>query len=144
MQSVRQLIAGDSFQAHAFCHRTVLPLCTPVRSTSARRAGLLHKQSRTARMRESASATSAAAGDVQTFASKELDTRGGAFVQHCDFAIQGSPEGPLSGLTFAIKDLFDVKGYKTGFGNPTWLDTHDIADRTAPAVQMLLDAGASA
>eukprot|EP00240_Pyramimonas_obovata_P001111 CAMPEP_0118936490 /NCGR_PEP_ID=MMETSP1169-20130426/19181_1 /TAXON_ID=36882 /ORGANISM="Pyramimonas obovata, Strain CCMP722" /LENGTH=433 /DNA_ID=CAMNT_0006879777 /DNA_START=199 /DNA_END=1500 /DNA_ORIENTATION=- len=92
-------------------------------------------------VRVDASATSESSGNVS---SKELDSRGGAFVQHCDFTLQGSAEGPLAGLTFAIKDLFDVKGFKTGFGNPTWLETHEVADRTAPAVQMLLDAGATA
>jgi hypothetical protein len=36
-----------------------------------------------------------------------------------------------------------VKGYPTGFGNPTWLATHpDPAAAHAPPVQALLDAGA--
>ena len=28
-----------------------------------------------------------------------------------DFIVQGSAEGPLKGLTFAVKDLFDVSPY---------------------------------
>lgn len=36
-----------------------------------------------------------------------------------------------------------VAGHRTGFGNPVWLDTHPPATRTAPAVQALLDAGAT-
>ncbi|XP_076954213.1 outer envelope protein 64, mitochondrial-like [Bidens hawaiensis] len=38
---------------------------------------------------------------------------------------------PLSGLTFAINDVFDVKEYVTGFGNPDWKRTHEEAERTA-------------
>ena len=54
----------------------------------------------------------------------------------------GSPGGPLHGLTFAAKDVFDIAGSRTGFGNPTWLESHPPALATAPAVQRLLDAGA--
>ena len=54
----------------------------------------------------------------------------------------GRPEGPLAGLTFAAKDLFDVAGHTTGAGNPTWLATHPPATATASAVKALLDAGA--
>ncbi len=50
--------------------------------------------------------------------------------------------GPLAGLTFAVKDLFDVAGYPTGGGNPLVLATSGIKTRTAPTVQRLLDAGA--
>ncbi|GKV20649.1 hypothetical protein SLEP1_g30747 [Rubroshorea leprosula] len=45
---------------------------------------------------------------------------------------------PLSGLTFAIKDIFDVNGYVTGFGNPDWARTHPAATSTAPAVLAVL------
>ncbi|KAE8675375.1 hypothetical protein F3Y22_tig00111671pilonHSYRG00059 [Hibiscus syriacus] len=41
---------------------------------------------------------------------------------------------PLSGLTFSVKDIFDVDGYVTGFGNPDWKRTHSAAVSTAPAV----------
>jgi amidase len=66
----------------------------------------------------------------------------GAFCRHNHAEMKGAPGGPLAGLTFAAKDLYDVAGHKTGFGNPDWLRTHEPAARTAPAVQMLLDAGA--
>ncbi|XP_021294952.1 outer envelope protein 64, mitochondrial [Herrania umbratica] len=49
---------------------------------------------------------------------------------------------PLSGLTFAIEDIFDVKGYVTGFGNPDWRRTHEPADKTAVVVTALLKNGA--
>ncbi|KAF9605500.1 hypothetical protein IFM89_017519 [Coptis chinensis] len=50
---------------------------------------------------------------------------------------------PLSGLTFAVKDIFDVKGYVTGFGNPDWARTHNAAVSTAPAVLAVLNGGAT-
>lgn len=57
--------------------------------------------------------------------------------------IEGAAEGPLSGLYFAAKDVFDVAGRVTGCGNPTWFGTHGPAAATAPAVQALIDAGAT-
>ncbi|KAF6252554.1 amidase signature domain-containing protein [Scenedesmus sp. NREL 46B-D3] len=60
------------------------------------------------------------------------------------FRLEGAASGPLAGLTLAVKDLYDIAGHKTGFGNPTWLDTHPIADATSPAVAALLEAGATA
>ena len=48
----------------------------------------------------------------------------------------------FDGLSFAAKDVFDIAGQRTGFGNPTWLDTHPPAERTAYAVARLLGAGA--
>src|SRR5437763_3618426 len=59
------------------------------------------------------------------------------------FLIEGRTRGPLSGLTFAAKDLFDVAGHPTGGGNEDWAKTHPIPDRHAWAVQTLLDAGAT-
>ncbi|GIL59998.1 hypothetical protein Vafri_14638 [Volvox africanus] len=50
--------------------------------------------------------------------------------------VPGVAEGPLRGLSFAVKDLFDVAGHLTGFGNPIWLETHPPATHTAPAVQV--------
>ena len=67
----------------------------------------------------------------------------GAFVPHVDCVVQGAASGPLTGLTFAAKDLFAVAGYVTGSGNPDWERTHPPARRHAWAVQALLDAGAT-
>nr|XP_043634542.1 amidase 1 [Erigeron canadensis] len=50
---------------------------------------------------------------------------------------------PLNGLTFAVKDIFDMDGYVTGFGNPDWLRTHSAATSTAPAVSAMLKGGAT-
>jgi amidase len=55
----------------------------------------------------------------------------------------GAPDGPLTGITVAVKDIIDVAGITTGAGNPDWLATHEPAQRHAPAVQLLLDAGAT-
>ncbi|KAK4790105.1 hypothetical protein SAY86_017409 [Trapa natans] len=49
---------------------------------------------------------------------------------------------PLAGLTFAIKDVFDVKGYVTGFGSSEWTKTHEAAGKTAVVVTALLKNGA--
>jgi amidase len=68
--------------------------------------------------------------------------RFGAFVPGAPVTATGAPTGPLAGLTFAAKDLFDVAGLVTGCGNPDWARTHGAAKHHAWAVQQLLDAGA--
>ncbi|MDH5411015.1 MAG: amidase [Alphaproteobacteria bacterium] len=67
----------------------------------------------------------------------------GAFVAHCDKVIEGAQDGLLSGLDLAVKDIFDVAGCHTGCGNPDWLRTHEPAEKSAPVVQKLVDAGAT-
>ena len=57
--------------------------------------------------------------------------------------IAGAPGGPLAGLTFAAKDLFDVAGHPTGGGNPDWARQNAVPTRHAWAVQRLLDVGAT-
>ena len=66
----------------------------------------------------------------------------GAFVPGTQVRIEGARRGPLAGLTFAAKDLYDVAGQRTGAGNPDWLADHPPATRHSWAVQCLLDAGA--
>lgn len=56
--------------------------------------------------------------------------------------ISATAQGPLSGFRFVFKDLFDVTGYKTGAGNPKWLETHACAANTSPLISQLLSAGA--
>jgi amidase len=67
----------------------------------------------------------------------------GAFVRDNPVALQGAASGPLAGTSFAAKDVFDVAGTRTGFGQPEWLRTHPPAGATASVVQRLLDAGAT-
>ncbi len=66
----------------------------------------------------------------------------GAFCRSTHVTLSGSETGPLVGLSLAVKDVFHIKGHRTGAGNPDWLRTHPAAAATAPAVQRLLDAGA--
>jgi amidase len=66
-----------------------------------------------------------------------------AFVPGPRLHIAGRAGGPLAGLTFAAKDLFDVAGHPTGGGNPDWQRSHDVPTRHAWAVERLLEAGAS-
>jgi amidase len=67
----------------------------------------------------------------------------GAFCRHNHVAVAGRGEGPLAGLDFGAKDIFDVAGSRCSFGSPVWFETHEDATSTAPAVQRMLDAGAS-
>ncbi len=67
----------------------------------------------------------------------------GAFCRHTHVELAGAASGPLAGLTFGAKDIYDIAGHKAGFGSPDWLATHAAAGATAPAVQRLLAAGAS-
>lgn len=39
-----------------------------------------------------------------------------AFTRHTHAEIAGAPSGPLKGLTFGVKDIYDIAGVKTGFG----------------------------
>jgi amidase len=66
----------------------------------------------------------------------------GAFCRHTHVTLRGAHGGPLANLTFGAKDIYDVAGHKTGFGSPDWLRSHGEAERTAPIVRQLLDAGA--
>lgn len=50
---------------------------------------------------------------------------------------------PLTALTFAVSDVFDIDGYVTGFGHPDWVKTHDKASWTSPVVTALVDGGAT-
>jgi amidase len=65
-----------------------------------------------------------------------------AFVPGQRITIDGARDGPLAGLTFAAKDLFDVAGFPTGGGNHDWARSNPVPTKHAWAVQTLLDAGA--
>ncbi|EDP66068.1 Asp-tRNAAsn/Glu-tRNAGln amidotransferase A subunit and related amidase [alpha proteobacterium BAL199] len=66
-----------------------------------------------------------------------------AFVPGTAVRVSGTSGGPLTGLSFAAKDLFDVAGHRTGAGSPDWGQSDPVVpDRHAWAVQTLLDAGA--
>jgi amidase len=65
-----------------------------------------------------------------------------AFVDYPSVEVPNASEGPLASLTFAVKDLYDVAGYPTGAGHPLKRQESEIKTTSAPAVQVLLDAGA--
>ena len=61
-----------------------------------------------------------------------------AFVEQADIA--GAPDGPLAGLTFAVKDNIAVKAQMFTAGHPLLADRR--AGGTAPSVESLFAAGA--
>ena len=67
----------------------------------------------------------------------------GAFCKHTHVYRAGAGSGPLRGLTFGLKDVFDVSGHRTGFGSPDWFATHGEASSTATVAALLLAAGAT-
>ena len=68
-----------------------------------------------------------------------LDTESGIFEK---FTVEGALDGILQGKTFVAKDVIDIEGRATGFGNPTWLKTAKPAEKNAECVEQLLNAGA--
>jgi amidase len=64
------------------------------------------------------------------------------FVEHGPASLKLREDGPLSDLSFAAKDLMDVAGFKSGWGNPDRLRDAEPAVATAPAVLAALMAGA--
>src|SRR5581483_2886752 len=65
-----------------------------------------------------------------------------AFVDYPDVPVANAPSGPLAGLTFGVKDIFDVAGYPTGAGNPLKRAESGVKVKNAALVQAALDAGA--
>jgi hypothetical protein len=51
-------------------------------------------------------------------------------------------EKPLAGVRVGVKDLYDLKGVKSSRGNRAWYNLYPAANKTAPAIQNLIDAGA--
>nr|DAD32116.1 TPA_asm: hypothetical protein HUJ06_010967 [Nelumbo nucifera] len=72
----------------------------------------------------------------------------GAFIERLQLLPPPQPAPPkaphpLTGLTFAVPDVFDIDGCVTGFGNPDWVKTHEAATRTSPVVSSLVEGGAT-
>src|SRR5262249_51939943 len=67
-----------------------------------------------------------------------------AFVPHDLTApLSGGGAGRLAGLSAAVKDMYDIAGYRTGGGNPDWLAAQAPATSSAAAVARILEAGAT-
>ncbi|QGQ98333.1 amidase [Paenibacillus psychroresistens] len=65
----------------------------------------------------------------------------GAFVAK-DLVLEPTGSGKLQGAAFAVKDVFAIKNYTSGAGNPDWLNSHSPSKQTAEAIQRLLFQGA--
>lgn len=51
-------------------------------------------------------------------------------------------EKPLAGVRVGVKDLYDLAGVKSSRGSRAWYELYPPANKTAPAIQNLVDAGA--
>ena len=72
-----------------------------------------------------------------------MDDKFGAFMDGTPVTIKGNTDAPLTGRSFAAKDVFDIAGYPTSNGQPTWSETHPLPTKNAGSVQQLLNAGAT-
>src|SRR4051794_17667220 len=65
-----------------------------------------------------------------------------AFVPGVQVAGARLGEGALSGLTFAAKDVFAVRGHRSSAGHPQFARSHEPAAQDSPVVAQLREAGA--
>lgn len=52
-----------------------------------------------------------------------------------------TPAKPLYGTRIAVKDIFDIEGFRTSLGSREYLRLYPPAARTAPAMEALIKAG---
>ena len=64
-----------------------------------------------------------------------------AFVKK-DLILEPTGIGALDGLSFAVKDVFEIQNDKNTAGNPDWYRTHSPGERHAPVIEVLLKNGA--
>lgn len=64
------------------------------------------------------------------------------FCSHGPKSYTTADQGPLKGVTLAVKDLFHLAGEKNGAGNPDWFASAEAATETAESLERLLQAGA--
>lgn len=67
----------------------------------------------------------------------------GAFCTVNPVSLAPTSAGELDGLTVAIKDVMDIAGTTTGFGQPDWLASHPPAKSNAIVVDRMIDNGAT-
>jgi amidase len=65
-----------------------------------------------------------------------------AFMTYDPVAVPAAATGALKGLTFAVKDIYDVAGYPTGGGSPVKQAESPVHTESAPIVTAMLSAGA--
>jgi amidase len=80
------------------------------------------------------------AGNIASMLLSDDPSRG--FMPFPAIKVPGSRSGALKGLSFAVKDLYDVIGYPTGAGSPHLLAMSRAKTKHADAVRKLLEAGA--
>ncbi len=56
--------------------------------------------------------------------------------------IQQTDSGVLKGFSFGVKDVFEIKDYRSSAGNPDWFQSHQASKRHAPVLNQLLEQGA--
>jgi hypothetical protein len=64
-----------------------------------------------------------------------------AFIDH-QVHVQPTLSGNLQGKSFAVKDVFSVRGHTNSAGNLDWLRTHEPAASHAKVIDQLLSVGA--
>ena len=65
----------------------------------------------------------------------------------CDYPpvdVPHAKDGPLAGLTLAVKDIFQLAGYPNGWGQPSRLAEAEPDTETQSVIQKMLDAGIEA
>ena len=58
-----------------------------------------------------------------------LRDRLNAFLDMADVPVESAKAGPLAGLTLGVKDIFDVKGHVSGWGNPDRFEEGKVGSR---------------
>ena len=71
----------------------------------------------------------------------KMSDKWNAFVDE-KIIVEPTGSGRLNGLTFAVKDVFSIAGYRNHAGNPDWYRTHEYATDHAKVIKTLLHHGA--
>lgn len=74
---------------------------------------------------------------------EDLHFRSAFFSSRINLFLENKTDRPLSGLTVAIKDMFDIAGERVSGGSPSWLAYQQPAQRNSSVVDLLLSAGAT-
>lgn len=72
---------------------------------------------------------------------REVDDKWNAFMND-HLNIKQTELGQLKELSFGVKDVFEIKDYRSSAGNPDWFQSHQASNRNAPVINQLLEQGA--
>ncbi|AYA78559.1 amidase [Bacillus sp. Y1] len=70
-----------------------------------------------------------------------MDDKWNAFMND-HLNIKQTELGQLKELSFGVKDVFEIKDYRSSAGNPDWFQSHQASNRNAPVINQLLEQGA--